>query len=295
MIAVLKITGLIILYILAAVFLLTLIVLLPSVKYRLDAEKHGDIRIDARVSWFFRAFGLKFLAEASDIKDIMNGELKLTVFGRNILKHGADKKKKPKPVKKTEKPLPEAPKKESPPVVLTLEPDAHEEEKPYPKYSRIKMPERKTVYVAEKPSVQPEKAASAKKAKPKKPEKPEKEGIGLGYFMKMPADERKKLVSAVIIYIKSILKTAVPKTFKLRGSFGFSDPSLTGVILGGIYAVKGLTGLDIEVSGDFKGENTVGGSLFMEGRIRPAALLFYTLRLALTRPVFKMIKIYLKR
>ncbi|MPN47337.1 hypothetical protein SDC9_194939 [bioreactor metagenome] len=133
-----------------------------------------------------------------------------------------------------------------------------------------------------------------KKAEEDAEEKQEKRKIDIAYFKNMPKDERKKLISDVIKFIKSVLKTVFPKSFKLLGSFGLSDPALTGEVLGGIYVLKGFTGLDINVSGDFRGENVLNGKIFIEGRITLSALGFYTLRLALTKPVFKIIKIYLK-
>lgn len=73
-----------------------------------------------------------------------------------------------------------------------------------------------------------------------------------------------KMISAAIKLIKAVL----PKKFMLRCTFGFSDPSKTGQLVGLLYTIKGVTNLDIVANGEFEKEIPPDIFCFVKGDFR---------------------------
>ena len=128
----------------------------------------------------------------------------------------------------------------------------------------------------------------------KKAESEEKSvSLNAEYFIKMPKDERKKLISAAVRLIKSIFRSVKPKDFYLVGKLGLSDPSLTGRIVGAAWSLNGVLNKRIEVQAVFDRE-IIEGETRIKGYIVPAFLMFYILRFIAVKPVRKIIILLIK-
>ncbi|MPM80261.1 hypothetical protein SDC9_127308 [bioreactor metagenome] len=117
--------------------------------------------------------------------------------------------------------------------------------------------------------------------------------LDAAYFLKMPKEERKILIKAVIRLIKSLLKGVKPNNFYLIGTVGLSDPALTGEVVGAAWALNGMLNKRIEISAAFDRE-VIEGEIYIKGIIVPAYMLFCFIRFALVKPVRKIIKLLLK-
>lgn len=177
------------------------------------------------------------------------------------------------------------------------------------KFAEIKPPEKKVdvtrveikrVKMPEESEPEAEKVKRAKNAENgedeggfKKNTEEERVTLNLSYFVKMPKEERKQLISAVMKLIKSVLKSVKPRDFLLKGKIGLSDPSLTGEIVGAAWALNGIFDKRIELESVFDRE-VIEGELSVKGHIVPAVMVFYLIRFAAAKPVRKIIKILIK-
>lgn len=159
-----------------------------------------------------------------------------------------------------------------------------------PKYKadvkRIKMPAEEPI--RDSSSVINDKEDSAEKQEEKK-----KGGLNAEYFLKMPASDKKKLLSAAIRLLKSLLKGVKPNDFYLVGTLGMSDPAITGQIVGAAWALNGILDKRIEIDAVFDRE-VIEGEFSIKGHIVPAMMLFYILRFILTKQVRDIILLLIK-
>ncbi len=183
------------------------------------------------------------------------------------------------------------------------------------KFSEIKPPEKKPdisnidvrrVKMPDEVEVQPDEVRRIKNPKKTKSdedfdregkeesrEESTEERLDLNYFIKMPKEERKQLISAAMKLIKSLLRGVKPRDFCLKGTLGLSDPSLTGEIAGAAWAMNGIFDKRIELEAVFDRE-VIEGEFSVKGHIIPALMLFYIVRFIVTKPVRKIIKLLVK-
>ena len=135
--------------------------------------------------------------------------------------------------------------------------------------------------------------ASERNNNDKKKDKEEPQELNAQYFIKMPKEERKILIKAVIKLLKSLLKGIKPNNFYLIGTVGLSDPALTGEVVGAAWVLNGILNKRIEISAVFD-RKVIEGKAYMKGHIIPAYMLFCMVRFALVKPVRKIIKLLLK-
>lgn len=127
----------------------------------------------------------------------------------------------------------------------------------------------------------------------KREDKEEYQELNVRYFLKMPKEERKILVKAVVKLLKSLLKGVKPNKFYLIGTVGLSDPSLTGEVVGAAWVLNGILNRRIEITAAFDKE-VIEGKVYIKGNIVPAYMLFCIARFVLVKPVRKIIKLLLK-
>ena len=144
---------------------------------------------------------------------------------------------------------------------------------------RIKMPEQQKEEIHEE---------AEKVTEEKEPEK-----LSVKYFINMPPEDRKKLIKALVKLIKSLLRGVKPKDLMLKGTVGLSDPSLTGQIVGGAWALNGMFNKKIEVEAAFNRE-VIEGECKIKGRIVPIAMMFYIIRFIIVKPVRNIILLLVK-
>lgn len=156
---------------------------------------------------------------------------------------------------------------------------------------RIKIPEEEK---KKKEKENKEAEANADKSKKNKDESSkERQQLNVAYFLKMPKEERKILIKAVLRLLKSLLRGIKPNNFYLIGTVGLTDPALTGEIVGAAWALNGILNKRIEISTAFDRE-VIEGEVYIKGNIVPAYMLFCFIRFALVKPVRKIIKMLLK-
>lgn len=91
-------------------------------------------------------------------------------------------------------------------------------------------------------------------------------------------------IRALLRIAKEVLRHSSPRVFEIKGVWGFSDPYYTGLLAAARSVLPG-----IEVEPDFTGE-VRDLTVFTEGRIRPAVIIYYGLKFAVSpeaRPVLK--------
>ncbi|HYE84606.1 MAG TPA: DUF2953 domain-containing protein [Clostridia bacterium] len=131
----------------------------------------------------------------------------------------------------------------------------------------------------------PEEAEKQAEQKPEKEEKEKKRGKGPG--IRDFAD--KALIREVLDYIKRVLDIAKPKYFHLYGTYGFDDPSLTGVVCGATGIIRNLIpNARLNLTPDFTQE-IIDLDLRAEGSMTVGSLAYQTLRTAFKKPVRRIL------
>jgi len=74
------------------------------------------------------------------------------------------------------------------------------------------------------------------------------------YTAIMNHPDRREIQTLTITLLKKLLKVLKPHTFQIFGKFGLNSPDKTGMVLGGLYALHGITHFNINVNGDFDNE-----------------------------------------
>lgn len=105
------------------------------------------------------------------------------------------------------------------------------------------------------------------------------------------SEEVKQLLAVCKKQIRQILRHLIPSRLKIRGNYGFEDPSLTGKITGFLCALPSRFQKDIRVQPHFQ-EECLDGEIVLQGRIRLGSLL-WPLILIVVRPcTWKVYKKY---
>jgi hypothetical protein len=94
----------------------------------------------------------------------------------------------------------------------------------------------------------------------------------------------RELFQAILKTVRDILSHSLPKTKKFEGVWGFANPYHTGILAALKATISG-----IHVVPDFSGE-VRDLRLIAQGRIRPAVLLFYSLRFIVSKPARPILK-----
>ena len=295
---VLKLIGIVLAVIIALIVLIIAAVLIMPFGYEFSGEKYEKIKASAAVKWLFGIVRVELNYNEEEL------QYSLKVFGKTLYPkeekpvevkvRGAAKTEAPKeakPVEKTVvKPVQE-PKKEpakTKPAEVKKEPVKKTVEKPEPKAEAMAKEDDKPKVIRVK---MPEVSDFAEEEK--EPEKMTLKGFIIGYIKEMTADDRKKAVLAVLNLIKGMLKHVLPGDISVYAVVGTDDPSVTGFILALSGILRGATGKDILVQGDFE-KKRAEGEAFVKGRIRLGSMLYMVTRLLLTRPIRKFIIRFIK-
>jgi len=98
----------------------------------------------------------------------------------------------------------------------------------------------------------------------------------------------KALIEEVISYIKRVLNVIKPKYLHLYGTYGFDDPSATGILAGIVGIIKGMVPhARIALTPDFTRE-VLDLDFCAEGSMTAVSLVYQTVRTMLRRPVRKL-------
>jgi len=304
----LKVLGIIILILLAIVLFIFLTVLIVPVRYSIEGEKYAEIKGGAKVTWLF-----KVLNAAADFAD---GKLsyKVKVFGRVFLDSEEEvKEEMPSEDMTADKTEPEekASVKEiifddgnnaetkalDEEEVTAAEADAEkraaEERKRFEEYKQSR---KKAVVRRVKMKDIAEVAETSEEAKAEEnaeENKKEPQKIDKDYFIKMPWEEKKRLIGCAYRLIKRVLKGVLPKDFYLDAKIGTGDPSTTGYVLAAAGIVKGTVFENVNITADFEKAFFEGGGK-IKGKITIGYLLYCALCFALAKPIRKIIIIFLK-
>lgn len=121
------------------------------------------------------------------------------------------------------------------------------------------------------------KVEKASKKKRKKKEFKSKRNIG------------RNLLVEFFNYFKDIINIVKPKHFRISGAYGFEDPSLTGILLGIISAIKGVVPkAKIDVGPDFE-EETINIQVEIYGDIKVYEICYRTIKLIIKKEVRKIL------
>lgn len=117
-------------------------------------------------------------------------------------------------------------------------------------------------------------------------EKKEKEEKKRGQFSLNDFTDR-ALINEILEYFKRVLDIAGPKYFQLYGTYGFDDPSLTGIVCGATEMIKAIIpNARLELTPDFTGE-AMDLNLRVDGSVSAGRLVYQTIRTMLKKPVRK--------
>ena len=95
----------------------------------------------------------------------------------------------------------------------------------------------------------------------------------------------KKLIIELFNYFKDIINIVKPKYFRIRGVYGFEDPSLTGMLLGVISIIKGaVPNAQIYVEPVFE-EETINLEAEIYGDIKGCVVCYRTIKLIIKKDV----------
>lgn len=316
-IKILKIIGVAILWILAAILILALVFLICPVYYEINGEKYDKIRAYAKIKLLFGLFSIRLGYDDGDI------DSQIKIFGRLLNRKENDEDSEPENVETDEKDAETNPSQQdkgagNEQAVKKTEPVKEQIPQRKTEFKTASGPESwESAEAAERePEVRKIKFADVKRTdeeknhsdvevkhiklsenedKPEegKSEEKESERLDFNYFKNMPKEERKQLFNAIIRLMKSILRGVKPKDFYLKGTVGFSDPSLTGQAVGAAWAMNGILNKKIEIRASFEKE-IIEGETGIKGHIVPGFMLFYILRFIAVKPVRKIIKLLIK-
>ena len=302
---VLKIVGKVILWVLAAIFIMIVAALVCPVSYDINGKKYDKTEFLAKVKLFFGLITLNLSYDENEFETIIK------ILGKTI---GLSEKEN---VSETEELNEKAAKEHSKAVVIKQSKEFSEKKEEYKAAEKQKKPNtviseptkkfdenevRKIKLEDIKESKCSLESAEVKVRRIKMSEdfaeeeeefSEEHEKLDFNYFKKMPKAERKKLINAVFKLIKSILRSVKPKDFYAKGTIGLSDPAMTGQIVGALWALNGILNKKIEAEASFEKE-IINGEIGIRGRIVPAMMLLYILRFITVKPVRKIIILLVK-
>ncbi len=254
----LKIIGILLLALICIVLLLLIIVLFSKIKYTFIVNKSSDdfdlmsTTGKVHISWISRIVNFKLIYKDKIIKYIV------TIFGFKAMSSSINLDKTKSDDDDTSQYLPD-------PVPITYDNDTYDA-----KFGDL---DEDDSYMGETDEILDfsKNSKNKKKTKDKKQKKSNesknKENIPLIYLKDI------KVMRRIFRSIKKILCSIKPKIFKIKGTIGMEDPSITGKILGVAYILKGSTGFDISLKGDFQ-RQIIKGDLYIKGSFSIWNLIF---------------------
>jgi hypothetical protein len=100
--------------------------------------------------------------------------------------------------------------------------------------------------------------------------------------------EPTKLYKPIKRFFKRFFKAMGVKTAVVDATFGFDDPSLTGVVLGGCSALSVFLPIKLRLSGYFEG-SFLEGNAKLKGKTCLLALVVPIIRLVFEKPVWNIL------
>jgi len=108
-----------------------------------------------------------------------------------------------------------------------------------------------------------------------------------GFSIKELSD--KTLINEILEYFKRVLNITKPKYLHLYGTYGFDDPSLTGIVCGAAGIIKSIIpNARLALTPDFTQE-IIDLDLRAEGSMIMGSLAYQTIRTVLKKPVRKVL------
>lgn len=309
---VLKIVGKVILWVLAAIFIMIVAALVCPVSYDINGKKYDKTEFLAKVKLFFGLITLNLSYDENEFETIIK------ILGKTI---GLSEKENVSETKEdkseTEELNKKSAKEHSKAVVIKQSKEFSEKNEEYKVAEKQKKPntviseptkkidENEVRKIKLEDIKEPKCSLESAEVKVKRikmsedfaeeeeeiSEKHEKPDFN--YFKKMPKEERKELINAVFKLIKSILRSVKPKDFYAKGTIGLSNPAMTGQIVGALWALNGILNKKIEAEASFEKE-IINGEIGIRGRIVPAMMLLYILRFITVKPVREIIILLVK-
>lgn len=282
--AVLKAIGIILLVIFILILLLILVLLFSPIRLKVNGSFRDAPEGEAQVKWIFGLvrLGLVYKDKSADID--YSFPFNSLIFGKDDKENKPTQKRKTKPrepsppqddKQKAEKS--EAPK-QAPPKPPEPQPDqserAQEAPKPSPKPARIKSEDTEDI------SITPEEIKTAEKNIEE-----EEESI----FKRLLHTKNKKDTLLYLFQnLRFLLRKIKFKTLNIDLTFGFSDPSLTGKVLGTLYASGIVFIRGISIEGDFT-KAVITGNTEIDGRTNLLYILIPIARILLNKNIRKLI------
>ena len=259
MLTILKIIGITVLSVLASILLLIVIILLVPIRYKLYAKYDDELIVNGEVSFLLRLFKVKF--------DVKNGESVMDIrypFVKLIEKIKIKRENKSKKKKHGG----EDSKAEEQPETVNIE--------------ELKSNENEGIQRADEGNTAESKETEDIKDKKKKKvktknKKVKKEKINIRDMVNTVKEQYTQYQGDVVIklcweLLGKILRALKPKKFKCQMVIGFEDPSVTGMVLGGISMVNAFVPIDIKVRGNFE-EEELSGELETSGKVSVISLI----------------------
>lgn len=283
LLALLKIFGTILLFIVLVFIIILLLVLMIPVKYNIEAEKSDKFYADIQATWFLKIIYFRYRISDKGKRTIIN------IFGRTFYKD--------KEVFKSEK----------------EKADKYETDKPVEKYDTVKNSSdnynNETIVQPKVKIEQPIKKSFTQKRKEKKINKEikkelEKEEEKFGEEVEkysiiekikgiLNHPDRKYIEHSSVKLIKRILKAIFPKELKLDIEYGSSDPAKTGYMLAISSILVLYFGNNIKVQGNFQ-EKVLNGKVKAKGIFTIGYIIWALIVFAISKPIRKIIWKYLK-
>ncbi len=277
----LKILGIVLLWVIVALIIVLAIVLLVKIKYGIVAEKSNKLYVDLEVTWFFKIVYFRYRISDKSKKVI------LKIFGRPFYKDKEDftsKEEKPKEEKSSL--------------------DNEEEEiniKDKPKEKEVIYKPEEITY-KHKPETKEEKineeAKEIVRDEVEKIKEEVEEDIKKYSVIDKIKDvwnypDREDIQNLSIGLIKKLFKTLFPKILKVDIEFGSDNPAQTGYVIAISSILVLYFGNDIKVKGNFK-RKVLKGKLEAKGSFSIFKILSTLLRFALRKSIRKLIWKYIK-
>lgn len=314
----LKWIGILLLILLCLLLLLLVLVLFVPVKYEGSFEKQETMSGFAKVTWFFRAFELTFSMEKETVikarvlfwnlydsqKEEKEMQTKPVLLEAREKKEPKKEKRKKEPPKSKEKPKePEKQEKKSEIYLKKEEKQEKPQEFRKVKVSEVKetppkqLEEKKKTEIKQaqvkrikmKETVETEEIEKEEEEKKEKAQKEEK--LDFDYFKNMP--DKKDTIKIGIKFMKRVLKQVFPRQIEIEGEFGTGEPALTGQALALAGISSAVLYIHAHVKGNFE-KQMIQGAVKAKGRIFLGAVCYASLCFIFAKPIWKIVKLYLK-
>lgn len=124
-------------------------------------------------------------------------------------------------------------------------------------------------------------------------EENKEETLNLKYFIELPFEDIQTIFSGIYSFLKSFLKTVLPKSVSITATTGLGNPEYTGLLLALSSIIKGMFIEKLNITGDFDNLTFNGNGKF-RGNFALGHILFISLKLILIKPIRKIIFMFIK-